>query len=166
MTHNYETHQNMLIIPPAVEFMNVSPSTLKACGSTRPWPATCNPLSWELPLSCDQAAACLWWTSCPPPSSSTHPATPVTTAQADLCPTACVRGTATATVPVPPLTSFLGLTFCIAYKWQYQRQTDKRREEGGGGWWRSSITLDLTQKTTWRTIFYEHVWMTRKQQER
>ncbi len=45
MAHNNETHQNTLIIPPAVEFMNVSPSTLKACGSTHPLPVTSNPSS-------------------------------------------------------------------------------------------------------------------------
>ncbi len=45
MTHKNETHQNMLIIPPAVEFMNVSPSTLKACGSTRPLSTKLNPIS-------------------------------------------------------------------------------------------------------------------------
>jgi hypothetical protein len=45
MIHNNETHQNMLIIPPAVEFMKVSPSTLKACRSTHLLPATSIPFS-------------------------------------------------------------------------------------------------------------------------
>ncbi len=61
MTHNNETHQNTLIIPPppTVEFMNISPSTLKACGSTHPLPATSNPSWWGLPSSCRD----IWWLS-------------------------------------------------------------------------------------------------------
>ncbi len=68
--------------------------------------------------------------------------------------------------PHAPPILFLGLTFGIAYKWQYQRQTGKRRQGGGGQWWRSSTALDSTQKTTQCAIYYEHIWMTRKRQER
>jgi hypothetical protein len=40
------------------------------------------------------------------------------------------RATKMAWTIMPAL--FLGLTFGIAYKWQYQRQTSKKREGGGG----------------------------------